>query len=436
MFPRRNFVKFAWQCMRIAVLLMGCVCCSSNAPTIRDSVEGVVVANSDICDFYYLDIATNSLVDSKTYGVSRYIDCDGAHSLRIKAIKSKDRHLGVVFYDNEKKVINSISFIEGVADDNNMINVEVPSSACYFRTSFYNSLSQSKNKISFEYQLTDYPCEHFRKYQSGNIFFSVNVIQDFDYYTKGGDGNTVLATTSVLTLPENYDPVGEPVPIIMYCHGYSHYVYYDTWGSTESFSRQKQHWTDMGFAVFDTNGARNNNKKAAFYSAGAPQFVEAMRLTYEYIAAHYNVSDVIYVVGGSAGGPLALNYARFNNNVKAIALLSPWTDLYNCIWQQDCRSIFEEFYNFPRDNVYYSDIVEYYDPSKNTDDFTVPIKIWISSLEKGGLIYRECNVFRNAMESSGKAIDFEEVPGLGHSELVSGANEYIDRSVAEWFKSI
>ena len=413
---------------------MGICCCSSNDPTIQ-GYDGDVVASNDICDFYYLDIATNSLVGSNTYGVSRYIDCDGAHSLRVKAIRSNDRHLGIVFYDIDKKVINTVSFKERDADRENMINVEVPSGASFFRTSYYNSSFQICKKEPFEYQLSDCQEGQYRKYQTGNIYFSVSVIQDFDHYSKGEEGRTVLATTSVLALPKNYDPVGEPVPIIMYCHGYSHYVYYDTWGSTESFAQQKKHWTEMGFAVFDTNGARNNDRKAAFYSAGAPQFVEAMRQTYEYIANHYNVSDLIYVVGGSAGGPLALNYARFNNNVKAVALLSPWTDLYDCIWQQGCRSIFEEFYGFPGEDVYYSDLVDYYDPSKHTKDIAAPTKIWISSLEKGGLIYNKCEVFRDAMSLSGKEIDFEEVPGLTHSELVSGANEYIDRSVAEWFKS-
>ena len=435
MFPCRPFIKLKWHNAGIAFCLMGVCCCSSFDIDRQDS-DGSQIASNDICDYFYLDITTNSIASSKTYGVSRYIDCDGARSLKIKAIRSKNSHLGVVFYDDDKMVINSIPFKDRIADGDNMISVEVPSGACFFRTSYYNSSVQYKKKDSFEYLLADYHCNRYRKYQSGNIYFSVNVIQDFDYYSKGDEGKNVLATTSVLTLPKNYNPEGEPVPIIMYCHGYSHYVYYDTWGSTESFSKQKQHWTDMGFAVFDTNGARNNNKQAAFYSAGAPQFVEAMRLTYEYVVTHYNVSDTIYIVGGSAGGPLALNYARFNGNVKAVALLSPWTDLYDCIWQRGCRSIFEEFYGFPGEDVYYSDIVEYYDPSKNTDDFTAPIKIWISSLEKGGLIYRECNEFRKAMESSGKDIDFEEVPGLEHSELVSGANEYIDRSVAEWFKSI
>lgn len=419
----------------ILFLLICIYSCSLAVPDSLDRVRGENPSN-DICDFYYLNISTNSLVVSKVYGVSRYIDCDNAHQLRITRIPTSNRHFGIVFYDKNKQAIESVPFFSNKFLDKTDIIVEIPSGASFFRTSYYNTSQQKKRGIPFEYELDNKPGLNYRKYQTGNIYFSVNVVQDLAYYSDGSESDNVQATTSVLALPPQYDPYGDPVPIIMYCHGYSHYVYYDKWGSTDSFNAQKKHWTDMGFAVFDTNGARNNNKRAAFYSAGCPQFVEAMRLTFEYIKANYNVSDEVYIVGGSAGGPLALNYARFNSDVKGVALLSPWTDLYDCIWQQGCRSIFVEFYGFPDENNYCDSIVEYYDPSKNLEEYSVPIKIWISTKEKGGTIYRRSHLFVDEMKGLGKEIEIEEIPGLQHSELVSGANEIVDFGVAEWFMSL
>lgn len=411
-------------------------CCDSTIVLDNQLLGDSIFASNDICDFFYLDITTDTLVDSEAYGVSRFIDCDGASCLIVKSLRTDDKRLGIAFYDNKKRIIRTVSFKDKKINDNDEIRVEVPFGASYFRTTYYNSSYQSSKRMQFDYRLENYSAGRFRKYQSGNIFFSINVVQNFTYYSQDDEATEIKATTSVLTLPSQYDPEGAPVPIIMYCHGYSHYVYYDTWGSTESFREQKKHWTDMGFAVFDTNGARNNNKKAQFYSAGAPQFVEAMRLSYEYILDHYNVSDSVFIVGGSAGGPLALNYARFNKNVKGVALLSPWTDLYDCIWQQGLRSIFVEYYDFHEDDTYYDSIVDFYDPSKNMDDLSVPIKIWISSLERGGFIYKKSLSLYEGMKELNKDIEFEEVLGLQHSELVSGANQYVDSSVAAWFQTL
>ena len=436
---------FSWMIYRSQQSLTGIIglivylfvfCCCDSTTVIDNQLLGdSIYASNDICDYFFLDITTDSLVDSDSYGVSRYIDCDGASYLKIKSLHTNNKRLGIAFYDSEKRIVRTVSFKDKQINDNDEIRVEVPSGASFFRSTYYNTSCQSSKRMQFNYRLENYSAGRFRKYQSGNIFFSINVVQNFSYYSKEDTGTDIKATTSVLTLPAQYDPEGTPVPIIMYCHGYSHYVFYDTWGSTESFREQKKHWTDMGFAVFDTNGARNNNKRAQFYSAGSPQFVEAMRLSYEYILENYNVSDEVYIVGGSAGGPLALNYARFNKNVKGVALLSPWTDLYDCIWQQGLRSIFVEYYDFHGDDTYYDGIVNYYDPSKNMDELSVPIKIWVSSLERGGFIYNNSLSFYTGMKELNKDIEFEEVPGLQHSELVSGANEYVDTSVAAWFKS-
>lgn len=394
-----------------------------------------IVASNDICDYFVLDISNDTITESNFFGCSRYIDCEKTQTLYITIPFTCDNKLGIVFYDEDKNAIKALSFMELLHNDDMVATVNVPDNAVFFRTSYYNTQLQVDLGSPFRYRFAINP-SGYRKYQGGNIYFSVNVNQSFRYYIKNDSSVNLKSTTSVLTLPESYDPNGKPTPIIMYCHGYSHSVYYDSWGSTESFQKQKQHWKDMGFAIFDTNGARNNEKKAGFYSAGSPQFVEAMRLTYEYIKEHYNVSDYIYVIGGSAGGPLALNYARFNSNVKGVALLSPWTDLYYCTWQLGYRSIFVEYYDFPNTNIYQSNVVSSFDPSLNKEEFNIPMKLWIGEKEMGSYIYTTSMSFAAEMKELGKSFDVEIVEGLEHQQLVSGANMYVDKGVVDWFKKL
>lgn len=237
----------------------------------------------------------------------------------------------------------------------------------------------------------------------------------------------------MLLLPPNYDPKGKPVPIIMYCHGYSHYVYYDHWGSTDSFLKQKYNWTKKGYAVFDCNGARNDNRRDHFTSVGSPQFVEAMKLCYEYIKDNYNVEHQVYVVGGSTGGPLALNYARFMDDVKAVALLSPWVDIYKCAWGQNVRHNFVEYLGFKNTTKYEEDKAYRYNPMLHPEELTVPLRCWVSTSEAGGLIYNNAYEYINLLKELGKDADITEAVKLGHSQLVSGATPEIDFGVADWF---
>lgn len=420
----------------LSILVLLIVSCESQRSLYnKDDCVILSEGKNDICDFYCLDIDYNDIVASDVYGCTRYVDCLGATSVELKIpLLLENANVGVVFYDKNKKVLSSFSFRD--CQSNTISSFPVPPGAAFFRTSYYNS-EYKKYYDSFGYKLNNDVLSEFRPYHEEPVFFSLPIEQDLSFYTGNQKSNSELKeTTSVLLLPKAYDPKGEPVPIIMYCHGYSHYVYYDHWGSTDSFVLQKQHWADMGYAVFDTNGARNNRKKGAFVSAGAPQFVEAMRASFEYIHEHYNVQDSIYVIGGSAGGLLALNYARFNNNVKCVALLSAWTDLYNCVWSQGCRSAFTEFYGFNNERIYEDRRVAYYDPSKNLESINVPIKLWISDLEKGTVIYSTSMSYMKQLQGLGKSAEIALVHGLSHSQLVSGAEMEVDKGIVDWFESI
>lgn len=408
------------------------VCCTACEGSIFGSSAKYGLSN-EICDFYAVDCIADTLVYSSKYGCTRYIECEGAETLKLSAVKDSTLNLGVVFYDNDKHPIGFRNFSSCSLTDGSMVTLDVPQNAIYFRTSYYNSSHQQK-KGEFHYVLEGLMSQGYRPFHEEPIYFSVSVEQKLGAYQDSlASKSEKKATTGVLLLPPNYDPKGTPVPIIMYCHGYSHYVYNNHWGSTDSFLKQKYNWTSRGYAVFDCNGARNDNRREHFTSVGSPQFVEAMDLCYDYIKEHYNVENQVYVVGGSAGGPLALNYARFKDNVKAVALLSPWVDLYTCAWEQYVRQNFVEYLGFKDTSTYEAEKADRYNPMLHPDEINVPIHCWVSSSEKGNRIYTGTYKYVDLLKECGKDVGITEAQRLGHSQLVSGATPEIDFGVADWF---
>lgn len=430
-------IRMSIRCRRMRVVTFVMICltvyCSACARDFFGGSSTKYGLSNEICDFYAVDCVADTLVCSPKYGCTRYIECEGAETVKLSAVKDSTLNLGVVFYDKEKHPIGFRDFFSCSLTDGGMVTLDVPQNATFFRTSYYNSSNQQK-KGEFHYVLEGMLPQGYRPFHEEPIYFSVSVEQKLGAYQDGFVGKSEKkATTGVLLLPPNYDPQGKPVPIIMYCHGYSHYVYYDHWGSTGNFLKQKYNWTTRGYAVFDCNGARNDNRREHFTSVGSPQFVEAMALCYEYIKEHYNVEHQVYVVGGSAGGPLALNYARFKDDVKAVALLSPWVDIYKCAWGQNVRSNFVKYLEFKNTSNYDEDKVYKYNPVLHPEELKAPLRCWVSSREKGGLIYNNAYHYVNLLKELSKDADITEVAKLGHSQLVSGATPEIDFGVVDWF---
>lgn len=422
------------------------------------SEDEILLDEREICDFYSIYAKTDgsksigTVYLTSTLGISRYIDCKDAREMQITLpVLTTTPVQGIVFYDENKEIISGILRPRSDANGMQVVTVEVPENANYFRTSYWN-YENSKLYGLFSCRIK-YPKGYLglnkkRAYQSGEIYFSVPVNQTVNNYWDNDNENLTpedyKSTTGVLLLPDNYNPNGKPHPIIMYCHGYSHGVWYDTWGSTNSFLEQKQKWASMGFVVFDCNGARNNNRTVNFTGAGSMQFTTAYKKCFDYIKENYNVEDTICVVGGSAGGPTAINFCyNYGSIVKKLALLSPWTDLYLCSWGQNIRNTFVEYLGFENTTNYEADKTLGYDPALRIDtisgvekiyQFPVPVKAWIGSLETGSVLYAPLFRFINALRAAGNIAFIREILGLGHS-IVSGSIDVVDYEVSEWFKT-
>lgn len=418
----------------------------------KDSVK---LNQDEICRFYRVNSVTGVVDETDVMGCTRYIDCKGVSSFKVMMpstpTSTAEAGWGLAFYNASKTFISGVNKLVGT-NGASLITVTVPNGAAYFRTTYWNYTQiQTNNYPEFECYI-DYPkgvlgYGKYRPYISGEIYFSRKVNQGVNNYWD----NTVEIqqptsykdTTGVLLLPSNYSPEGNPVPIIMYCHGYSHYVYYDHWGATDSFRLQKQHWADAGFAVFDCNGARNNTKVANFTGAGSSQFVDGYRQCLDYIKENYNVEDRVCIVGGSAGGPTAINAAYYWSDVKAVALLSAWTNLLTCSWDQGVRDTFVEYLGFANTTTYEKDKTVGYDPAlrivtiaeNEYEYFPVPVKAWIGSTESTHVLYTALYRFINAARNQGCTAFIRELEGLTHTDVVSGANVTVDTEVATWFKT-
>ena len=422
-----------------------CVIVKNKYPD-KNALKKEYLTQDEICDFYSIDYTTGDKISESTLGCTRYIDVLSEKTLYLPVLQIQGEKTGYAFYDIDKNYISGGS----QKGDTDFVyrKVEVPKNAAYIRFSgrTYAWLKTNNYLGRDEIRI---PCGYLpngkRPYQDGLIFFSVKVNQKINKYWDASvidnTGDDYEYTTGVLILPKNYTQTGKPVPLIMYCHGYSHGVWYDHWGDTDTFLQQKEHWASKGYAVFDCNGARNNNMTVHFTSAGCNQFVEGYRKCYEYIVKHYNVDKNIFVIGGSAGGPTAINYAyTWAKEVRALALFAAWTDIKTCAWEQGQKSSFVEYLGFENTDTYEDEKTIGFNPilriftlsDKDYAYIPVPIKAWIGKLENSAVYYEPLHRFIDACRNMGCEAFICDKDGLGH-EIVSGHILCIDNEVLDWF---
>ena len=414
----------------------------------KNAYKKEYLTQDEICDFYAIDGTTGDKVSSSTLGCTRYIDILSEKNLYLPVLQITNDNLGYAFYDIDKNYVSGGT--QKGDNDFTYKKVAVPKNAAYIRFSgrTYKWLKENNYLGRDEIHI---PCGYLpngkRPYQDGLIFFSVKVNQKINKYwdttVVDSTDDDYEYTTGVLILPKNYSQTGKPIPLIMYCHGFSHGIWYDHWGDTDTFLQQKEYWASKGYAVFDCNGARNNNMTVHFVSAGCNQFVEGYRKCYEYIVKHYNVDKNIFVIGGSAGGPTAINYAyTWSKDVRALALFSTWINIKTDAWGQGQRNSFVEYMGFENTETYEDDKTIGYDPAlrilkvgeKDMMYIPVPVKAWIGALETSSIFYSEILKFINAARNAGCSAYICEKDGLGH-EIVSGHILCIDNEVLDWFNS-
>ena len=120
------------------------------------------------------------------------------------------------------------------------------------------------------------------------------------------DINTVETDPGILALPDSYTPDGDPVRLILFCHGAG--VTYGI-GATRfnSSDIKPAYWLSEGYAIMDMDAR-------AFLGAGTSiphmcmdDALHCYLAGYEYVVSHYNIRrDGVFLAGRSMGGRMVM----------------------------------------------------------------------------------------------------------------------------------
>ncbi|MCQ2414283.1 MAG: hypothetical protein MJ082_05785 [Clostridia bacterium] len=404
-----------------------------------------------MCDFCEI-AADGTAVSSDKFGCTGFMDCRGAEKLTVtlpQTTAEKPSH-GLAFYNAEKRLLLFIPSPTGAETATVEREITVPENAAYFKATYFNySERKSHNYGEFRCEV-EYP-EGFalppkRNYQDGVIYFSQEINQSLDV----SDTSDMKQTTAALMLPKTYTPDGTPTKMILYFHGYSHTIYYGHLGQTANFAKQKENFTERGYAVLCFNGARDNGKKGEFPGGGLPQFDRAAQQCIEYVLNHYNVDSGIYVVGGSAGGLGALTYVsnygsveqtKNRSFVKALMLLSGWTDIRANPWACGVRKYYAEYLGVSPDGEYPAEL-DAINPNAMTAEQLAGTnlgKIPTYAFMGAGEITETAHIWYALHDYMKKVSTLRNYRGFrifdeyDHSQIVSGGVPAVDNAVCDFF---
>ena len=143
---------------------------------------------------------------------------------------------------------------------------------------------------------------------NGVVNFSVMV----DTYIADNDSNTlnnqdipynerenyIKEDWGVINLPENYDPNGKPIRLVVACHGTGTWI---TSTSTSANSTSGNYLLAMGMAVMDVNGVPGSTPTSDRHY-GTPVTIRSYLAAVNYCLENYNLKREIFVYGISMGG--------------------------------------------------------------------------------------------------------------------------------------
>ncbi|MBQ1233045.1 MAG: metallophosphoesterase [Clostridia bacterium] len=235
-----------------------------------------------------------------------------AEQVRVLTFKTGGAWGSAFLQDGEAFILGHCDKLSG----GQWITLDVPADATVFRYGYlYDEIAEKNGFPSFEYlefagndlQEPEQP-PYMQRPSTGCHAFSVDVNiapakGEPDGYEKGTD-------YGYIQLPTNYDPYGEPVRLIIVCHGAGAEL--ATYQSNAWKNTNYSFWTELGYAVMDMFAcppALSEDNSALHY--GNPVVLDCYKAGYQYVMEHFNLKkDGIFLIGASMGGLSSFQIAQ------------------------------------------------------------------------------------------------------------------------------
>lgn len=164
----------------------------------------------------------------------------------------------------------------------------------------YNQRISSSN-ISFTYEVNPTKGRDILSTDSNEEQYTTN-----RYYNSG-----------LLKLPINYRPDGDPVKLIIFCHGSGSYNRFTNQTFGSAYEDYFQYLSDEGYALLDVYSWTTKYEEARI-NFGSPIAMSALVQGYKWAVTNYNIDKTgVFVSGKSAGGFLAFNVI-YNKGVPVL----------------------------------------------------------------------------------------------------------------------
>lgn len=237
----------------------------------------------------------------------------------------------------------------------------------------------------------------------------------------------------ILILPDNYRADGEPVRLVMNCHGAGGTVTTDD--SQVESQTITRYLVANGFAVMDVNGLPQDYAEEFGIdirnNIGSPIAVDSNVAAYRYCVENFNLHQEVIAMGSSMGGITSTNLVLSGRiPVLAQAGLCPVLDTYHEIFLRPwCdglpKTALGMFYSLEKDHagewIYEEEKVLGYNPAENPRRFRYPCPLCFCQSENDPIVSPEVTKrFVMDVRSGGGRAELVMLPDGEHEPQLYG----------------
>lgn len=224
---------------------------------------------------------------------------EGSKKVEILSFKT-GKSYGSVFFDDSDTVISGYCNTKSYQRE----TIDIPENATMYRYGYViDSIAKDSPIGVFEY-LTFFGDDISYEIQPKKI--NTIVKESFSVQVNiasalNKDEEVIGTDYGYIMLPRNYDELGDPVRLIIVCHGAGAKL--EDYKSNVVNEHSQTYWLDMGYAIMDMFACPVELANGSELHFGNPTVLECYKKGYEYVMEKYNLKkDGIFVLGSSMGG--------------------------------------------------------------------------------------------------------------------------------------